>query len=898
MDNVYNGILDFKGKWRDYQARVLREAKEYLEDGKIHIVAAPGAGKTTLGIELIRRVGRPCLILSPRIVIRQQWLERIQDSFLVTEDGECAKKDLLSGDIRRPGLITSVTYQTLYSAMSRARNIEEAGETGENEETDFSDFDIIRAVKEAEVGAICLDECHHLKNEWWKSLESFMKEMKDVTVISLTATPPYDSTPSQWERYTKMCGAVDAEISVPELVREESLCPHQDYVWFNYPSKEELKQVQIFRQEAGGMFGRLMEDEMLKASVSGHPALTDYDGYFDSMLDHPAYLSALLIYCQSKGIPFSEKWTRVLNVKRLPEMSENWMGNFLQGFLYDDRENYDCTEEYREILLKELKSRGLIEQKKVSFVLNSKIEKMLLNSSGKLDSIAEIACCEHASMGSGLRMLILTDYIRKEYRSALGNPEKPLQTLGVLPVFELLRRKRSDWKLGVLCGGVILIPETAKEAFLRESSRIDPGMTPTFRELYGASGDRLGYVEAEIRGKLNVYTQIVTRLFEQGEIEILTGTKSLLGEGWDSPCINALIMASFVGSYVLGNQMRGRAIRAYAKDKDKVSNIWHLVCILPPAEQRKRRWAGEPDPELSEDFDTLVRRMKGILGVSYDGTVIESGIERLNIICGPYTPEHVDEINGEMARRSSDRKAVAGQWRKTVDAGAKIEIADECGAAPSLFKPGTRFTYTFGLFLLCIFAQVANGLARSDATGKHGLLSLVFAILFLLLAFYFGGVLIRILTPMKRFEGMAKGVLHALTEAGYIHSHCRVVTTEDPGVSFFAWIQGGTDHEKSLYADTLSEVLAPADNQRYLITCGIWKSSVRECYCVPGIFGSTKEKAAGFQNALKPYIGRSRLVYTRNPEGRRLLLKARARSFINKNDRFLDRRKRVKGVLE
>ena len=48
----YEGILEFKGTWRNYQARVLEHADRYMADGKIHIVAAPGSGKTTLGIEL------------------------------------------------------------------------------------------------------------------------------------------------------------------------------------------------------------------------------------------------------------------------------------------------------------------------------------------------------------------------------------------------------------------------------------------------------------------------------------------------------------------------------------------------------------------------------------------------------------------------------------------------------------------------------------------------------------------------------------------------------------------------------------------------------------------------------------------------------------------------------
>ena len=104
--NIYDGVLSFKGTWRNYQRRVLEEVDQYLEDGKIHIAAAPGAGKTTLGIELIRRMGQPCLILSPRIVIREQWLERIRQSFL--EEGK--EQGLLSNDLKKPAKITSVTY--------------------------------------------------------------------------------------------------------------------------------------------------------------------------------------------------------------------------------------------------------------------------------------------------------------------------------------------------------------------------------------------------------------------------------------------------------------------------------------------------------------------------------------------------------------------------------------------------------------------------------------------------------------------------------------------------------------------------------------------------------------------------------------------------------------------
>ena len=105
MYNIYDGILQFKGKWRDYQERVLRSSEKYLTDHKVHIVAAPGSGKTTLGIELIRRLGAPCLILSPSITIRQQWLERITDGFIL--EGHKAEA-LLSNNLKQMKAIKAI----------------------------------------------------------------------------------------------------------------------------------------------------------------------------------------------------------------------------------------------------------------------------------------------------------------------------------------------------------------------------------------------------------------------------------------------------------------------------------------------------------------------------------------------------------------------------------------------------------------------------------------------------------------------------------------------------------------------------------------------------------------------------------------------------------------------
>ena len=74
--------LHFNGTWRSYQLRILDSLEYHLRDKKLHVVAAPGAGKTTLGIEVISRLNRPTLILCPTNTIKNQWKERICSAFL------------------------------------------------------------------------------------------------------------------------------------------------------------------------------------------------------------------------------------------------------------------------------------------------------------------------------------------------------------------------------------------------------------------------------------------------------------------------------------------------------------------------------------------------------------------------------------------------------------------------------------------------------------------------------------------------------------------------------------------------------------------------------------------------------------------------------------------------
>jgi len=888
----YSQILKFKYTWRKYQARVLENTKDYVKDGKVHIVAAPGSGKTTLGIELIARMKEATLVLAPSITIREQWKERIVEGFLV--EG-LNPDDYISQDLKNPRAITIATYQALHSAMNRYKgSLDESGKVDEDkdsddavkasakevEEVDYSEFDIVKTMKENKLGLVCLDECHHLRSEWWKALEEFKEKLGGFKVIALTATPPYDSNATMWNRYLNMCGEIDEEIAIPELVKEGSLCPHQDFVYFNYPTQEEREEVEKFKIRSRDAYDKLMGDDVFATAVKSHKGLTG-EASDDVLLDDPNYLASLLIFLQAKNIPFPDRLKRLLGTKRLPEMTPSWMELLLQGFLYSDAESYVVDETYHKELISYLKAQGIIEKKKVSFTTTPSIEKLLTTSKGKCNSVRDIVAHEYKSTGKDLRLLVLTDYIRKEYEKAVGT-EDDVTALGVLPFFEQLRRsvgKETDIRLAVLCGTIVIIPAEAKEALVAavgESGKI------TFSSI--GNLPETDYVKVNAVGDAHFLTGAVTDVFTQGHMQVLIGTKSLLGEGWDSPCINSLILASFVGSFMLSNQMRGRAIRVFKQNPEKSSNIWHLVCLSP--------WAKDEDDKVSEDFTLLERRMEHFLGLHYEKDVIENGMERLSIIKEPFTEDSVEKMNQQMLALAGQRDSLKERWMRSLEIHKKMDIVEETEVAEESV-PKTVFSESLVSLILAAVLFVLLFILRLLFSGTFlgnlataGLLAdIVFALTKL-------PKFIQLLSAEKRLRAFGTGIRKALAAMNLLEGSGSSVKVEKDGLeSHTVYLSGGTGRDKTLFTKCVNEFFGVIDNQRYLLVkSGALKGSY-DFYAVPECFAKRKEDALTFYECVKPYMGNYDLVYTRSEDGRKVLLEGRMKSIANAKSKTTARKK-------
>ena len=114
---MFDENIKFKYPWREYQDRVLKDANKHLSDGKVNIVAAPGSGKTILGLELARRLGNPVIIFAPTVTIKKQWISKFVSSFTDLK----SIPDWISTNIYDLKFFNVVTYQALHYAYKKRK---------------------------------------------------------------------------------------------------------------------------------------------------------------------------------------------------------------------------------------------------------------------------------------------------------------------------------------------------------------------------------------------------------------------------------------------------------------------------------------------------------------------------------------------------------------------------------------------------------------------------------------------------------------------------------------------------------------------------------------------------------------------------------------------------------
>lgn len=870
MITVYPENIKFKYQWRSYQQRVLDELQDHLTDKHLHVIAPPGSGKTVLGLQVALQLNKPTLILAPTISIRNQWIQRFCELFLQTS----TTPDWISRDIRNPKFMTVITYQALHAACKR--DVEK----------------IIDGLKAQNTQTIVVDEAHHLKNEWWQSLMK-IKNSLDSVIVGLTATPPYDVTGAEWQRYMDMNGPVDTEISVPELVLENDLCAHQDYVYLTLPTEKENERITQFRQTINKLYQEISTDTTLVEAITNHPIWRAPLKNLDWIYNNLSYYSSCLIFLHSNSIEVSKEHLEVIGDKKfyLPPLDYNWLATLLEFYLYKDKEYFNDYTVHKDAIENKLKRHGAIERRQINFLHNRKVTESLTTSISKLNGIKEITDFEYNQLGSDLRLVILTDYIRKEFFVNTSENNLELNKIGVMPIFERLRRQNiKNKKIGVLTGSLVIIPKTALPLFKEKAAPndISSSVVP-FDDNY-----LLIHPTEDLK---HTIVHIVTEVFQSGEIQILIGTKALLGEGWDAPAINSLILASFVGSFVLSNQMRGRAIRTQKNNSEKTGNIWHIACI------------DSTTPSGGDDYELLKRRFRSFVGVSFDSPPsIENGINRLRLSNNISSKEGIENANTKMFEFASKRENLKSNWQKALEGGTtlieeiKIPFSEERSYQRTksmyLNKTLANFIATLSSSVLTFLEIIIHAIGKNS--GKIRTLHDFYNILIgvgVLGVILFGKNTLKALKLYikyrdisKDIDNIGKALLNSLLKTNVIHTErslLEVVTSFDEYGAVYCHLEGGTTFEKSAFTNALHEIVKPVNNPRYIL---LRKSKFllliqqTDYHSVPEILGRNKSLAEYFKLQWDKIVGSCELIFTRTIEGRKLLLKSRMKSLAAQLD--------------
>src|SRR5256885_7686931 len=459
--------LRFPGEWRRYQELALEafEVDRHQGRRRTHIVAPPGSGKTLLGMEIVRRLGKRALVLVPNSAIQAQWLR--------TASAFGAEAGLAAADAGAG--VACLTYQALARlddpavalgdlaerrwALDRAKSTGQTREAVEREAAAWTGEATARRKREIahitaslkreiaraqhgdlklanllsngarerldllrrnRVGTVVLDECHHLASLWGYVVRAAVEELGDVHHVGLTATPPDELTKDEAELYGALLGPVDFTVPTPAVVRERFLAPYQELAWLTpllETERARLAEHDVRFQELiatlhddGGEAMSLPSWVITRMRERGRgndeSALVPWVSF---QRRHPTLARAGARFLASAGlelppgVPRGEGYREQPNLDDWLVLLEDYALHCLAG------DPGPAAAARYEAIAAALRSLGFMLTRQGIRRGASEVDRLLTNSAAKTIALTEVVGCEYDARGDRLRALVLAD---------------------------------------------------------------------------------------------------------------------------------------------------------------------------------------------------------------------------------------------------------------------------------------------------------------------------------------------------------------------------------------------------------------------------------------------------------------------------------------------------------
>jgi hypothetical protein len=398
----------------------------------------------------------------------------------------------------------------------------------------------------------------------------------------------------------------------------------------------------------------------------------------------------------------------------------------------------------------------------------------------------------------------------------------------------------------------------------------------------------------------------------------LIGSSKTIGLNWDASFVNTLIDAADFDSFVDSYRMRGRVIHADKAHPNKTAHIWHLVTMEQPYKSEditKLRLASrltyDTDGGLASDYRHMQRRFECYLGPNFQTGELENGIDRLGMKTIP-NGENIDSINSIMLERAANRDKLPHVWNDAIEDTTKpiSEIRVPKKAKVPVFTPkntlltlgsligliGGISAISFLVKALILYIFFNSGLVVSAAVVAVLMMlvaSIAVVVISTIFILYFFPLSFHHLTASRSIKSLSRCILKTLKDIGMVNKRAIMVMEALPGKKGYRlYIDNCSHDEQIIFQKSVEELLSPISYPRYILVRGGWFNRLlwKWSFTCPSIMAKNDAWVKTFEKHIRRSMGRMKFQYTRRDPGRKHLIFARNKSYLNEYNKSCEKR--------
>ena len=832
----------FVGSWRRYQQQALDafDADVGASDNRFYLVLPPGSGKTMIGLEAARRLGRRTLVLVPNTAVQAQWAAA-WDAHFPSEDPSALG---CGTDRELTPTMNVLTYQALAviddetdrdSRRAVLRSGDQQALLGLLHPNGRA---LIERAATMGPWTLVLDECHHLLATWGALVRALASTLGPQTaLIGLTATPATALSTWQHALRDEMFGETDFVVPTPALVKEGDLAPYQELVYLTEPTPEEQAWIATDRARFAELMLALIDQQVGSMSLAVWLRVRIVDratpdgsqiAWSTFERSEPDLALSGLRFAYDGMIPLPDG-ARLREQHRVAPSAQDWVNvltDFSAGHLQQSKDPRDA--QALTAIKRVLPGLGYQLTNRGVRVSTSPVDRVCALSESKIAATTHILDSEDAVLGSRMRALVLCDFesmagaLPTSLTGTPVNDQSGSAQLVTAMIAASDARRSAPLHALLVTGQTFACPAAIEDDLIRFCA--GRGVVVTAEPLEAHPGLRV------LRGNAGftprTWVTLATAYFTAGRTRVLVGTRALLGEGWDCAAVNVTVDLTTATTQMAITQMRGRALRLDPSDIHKVADNWSVCCVATE------------HPRGDADYLRLLRKHDAYYAPTPEG-LIESGVTHCDPSLSPYSAPALEDARSITARalqRGAHRAEAKTAWRigepyEGNDVATIRVRSHPMGiSAPSM--PTSALTPTLpghGRPIRTAVTTAAATLSLSGAGGAIASASLgplagaatatgILAASAGLLATIAASESSRLAQAPNAFEQLAAVVADALHSSGGADSGSEALRIKPDADGWLRCELDGVPTQQSLrFTGALDELLAPLTEPRYLI---------------------------------------------------------------------------------